>query len=142
MLHFIYILRDPRTNEIRYVGRTNDTAERLRGHISYTHACPKTTWIAELKAEGKKPIMQVVDSIEGTDDPKRPGDQVCDLERLWIANMLAIGCHLLNTMESTHEAIRQAHVEYPPHKPTRWAARLGLQVGKLNIGLTASLEVQ
>lgn len=61
---YIYILIDPITLEIRYVGKTNNPKKRMRAHISphvyMRHNNKKCIWIEELKALGLRPVMQVM----------------------------------------------------------------------------------
>jgi len=58
---FVYVLRCPTTNEIRYVGQTVNTTKRLEGHLSCKTQKEKGKWIKSLLEEGKKPILEVVD---------------------------------------------------------------------------------
>ena len=37
MMTFIYTLSDPITNEIRYVGKTKNPSDRLKGHIKESY---------------------------------------------------------------------------------------------------------
>jgi len=61
---YIYVLLDPRTNEIRYLGKTNDTKERLYGHIYEKGKLGhKYKWIQQLKKNGLKPIIEVLDIV-------------------------------------------------------------------------------
>ena len=49
----IYILVDPRTDEIRYVGKTNQRLEwRISAHMQSKEPCHRTHWLNELKALG------------------------------------------------------------------------------------------
>lgn len=63
--YYIYILIDPRSNKIRYVGKTIDLNRRSIKHISeakrnkYTTA--KDNWIRKLLSLDLKPIMQTID---------------------------------------------------------------------------------
>lgn len=60
----LYALRDPRTQEIRYIGKSIKTAdERFRHHLKKSTLSRKnhrTTWILSLLKLGLKPIMQVL----------------------------------------------------------------------------------
>jgi hypothetical protein len=61
---YIYALIDPRTMEIRYIGKTNNPKERMRAHLS-PHIFMRTInakrmWIEELLAYRVRPIMQVL----------------------------------------------------------------------------------
>lgn len=60
----IYLLRDPRTNEVRYVGKTVRTIEhRLRGHILDSKRLKVRTarWIASLTEIGLRPLVELIE---------------------------------------------------------------------------------
>lgn len=64
---FIYALLDPLTLEIRYVGKSNDPHERLRGHL-IDSKCDrennrKANWIRSLLRRGLKPKMEIIDEV-------------------------------------------------------------------------------
>lgn len=64
----IYLLRDPQTQEIRYIGRTkNDLKIRLRGHISKAKKKKtyKDCWITSLSNVNLKPIIELLTVIDG-----------------------------------------------------------------------------
>jgi len=64
----IYLLKDPITNEIRYIGRTkNDLKVRLRGHYSKSKHKKnhKDCWIYSLREKNLKPIIELVTTIIG-----------------------------------------------------------------------------
>lgn len=86
--HVIYVLIDPLTQQIRYVGRAKDLKVRIKRHfrgIGHSHvAC----WIRSLKRLGFKPEvmqLQIVSSLH-----------ICEAERHWIAFYRALGCPLTN----------------------------------------------
>lgn len=62
---YIYGLIDPRTNELRYVGKTIRLNSRIVEHISKCHLTNthKDNWISELIRENLKPIMFVIDVV-------------------------------------------------------------------------------
>lgn len=64
---YIYTLNDPRTDEVRYVGRTARPQERMNAHVTecvnHTHVGPRTLWIKELWREGLTPYMVIVDEV-------------------------------------------------------------------------------
>ena len=67
MITYIYILQDPITKCVRYVGKTNNPKLRKRSHLwkydknkSY---CYK--WVNSLLNKGLKPIFTVIDEING-----------------------------------------------------------------------------
>lgn len=73
----LYVLKDPDTNEIRYVGITIRTLqERLSGHMSdarnrsnlNTH---KTNWINSLVSKGKLPKIELISEYNSLDEVKK-----------------------------------------------------------------------
>ena len=60
---FIYTLEDPITNEIRYVGKTNNLKVRYSNHLVEKAKCHRKNWIKSLKNKGLKPIMKVLDAV-------------------------------------------------------------------------------
>ena len=65
MIVYIYILKDPTTNEIRYVGKTNNLKQRLNQHLyskkdTNRH---KVNWIEKLKKQNKKPIIECIKEV-------------------------------------------------------------------------------
>ena len=110
----IYGLIDPRTNQVRYIGRTGQRpAYRLTQHIKRAsdgaggHLC---NWLRQLTAAGLRPDLVILE-----DDI--PHDQSADRERFWIAegksrewrltNMSSGGDGLLDPSPEIREARRQ-----------------------------------
>lgn len=87
----IYILTDPRTGRVRYVGATHDIDQRFKDHEAYqtTSPGPRRDWMAELKAAGVKPICDVLESSMDLDFAA---------ERKWIAFYIACGADLVNVV--------------------------------------------
>jgi group I intron endonuclease len=56
----IYFLKDPNTNEIRYVGLSSDVEKRYNEHIKDNKDCYKKRWINKLLLMNKQPILEVV----------------------------------------------------------------------------------
>jgi hypothetical protein len=69
-LHWVYVLRDPRDNSIRYVGCSVKPKARKQIHIAYAKMLANSynqtwSWIRELKQLGLEPVQQVVsDALE------------------------------------------------------------------------------
>ena len=61
----IYSLSDPITNEVRYIGKTNNLSKRLIGHLydskSFNHYTAR--WIRSLKEKGFKPKIESIDYV-------------------------------------------------------------------------------
>jgi hypothetical protein len=85
---WIYVLKDPRTKEIRYVGKTvQRLSDRLRGHLRVT-ADHRGAWVGSLLRIGTRPIIEAVDEV--------PVDQLGTAERTWIATLREAGVRLTN----------------------------------------------
>lgn len=90
---FIYGLRDPRTQELRYVGKTDKLlSTRLSQHISEAKKISKKAhrhkWILQVLKDGLKPIIE---PLEETDDQNWE-----EAERRWIARFREQGVRLTN----------------------------------------------
>ncbi len=89
---YIYTLKHPITNEIRYVGKTVKKLQyRLAGHIC--EARVNTTsyrccWIRSLANQGLTPIIELLDQTESNDWEW--------LERYWISQFKTWGFRLVN----------------------------------------------
>lgn len=85
----IYILVDPRTEEVRYVGKAANPGARLSGHV--TQAKRRDTycrrWIAQLVDGGLRPKMIIVEG---------PTLEWEEAERRWIAHYRAQNARLTN----------------------------------------------
>jgi hypothetical protein len=89
MKTYIYILQDPRNMLIKYVGKSNNPHRRFLSHLWYypknkSH-CYK--WIQSLKKKDLKPIMTVIDEIDGDWEW---------LEQYWIEQFKQWGFKLVN----------------------------------------------
>jgi len=91
----IYILIDPRTDEIRYVGKTEQTlSARLNAHMQDKGKCHRVNWLNELKALGLKPRVVTLVTIDLFDDQ---GDKIWQSEeRYWIKRLKSMGARLTN----------------------------------------------
>lgn len=87
----IYVLVDPNTQDVRYVGKADDVDRRLRDHLGHckdrgTH-CQR--WIAKLKDAGQVPVLVIVENVPVPEWPER--------ERHWISHFESLGHPLTNT---------------------------------------------
>ncbi|HEY7413949.1 MAG TPA: GIY-YIG nuclease family protein [Ktedonobacteraceae bacterium] len=91
---FIYILCDPDTDEVRYVGKTTDLKTRLQRHLQASELRPETHrvhWLRSLVAAGKKPVMKVIEEVTRETWAER--------ECYWIEFYRAAGANLTNTAD-------------------------------------------
>jgi len=88
---FIYVLRDPRTFDVRYVGFSKDPESRLLSHLAESiqgdrsHKC---NWIRSLLRLDLKPVLGIVESGVGLEWECR--------ERHWIQQFRYLGENLTN----------------------------------------------
>ncbi|CAK0748528.1 hypothetical protein CCP3SC5AM1_1520005 [Gammaproteobacteria bacterium] len=93
---YIYTLKDPETNEIRYVGKSNENRieKRLIEHCQekrLNHNRHKDNWIRCLLRKKLKPVLEVIEESNT--------DNWSDREKYWITYYKKIGCSLTNTNE-------------------------------------------
>lgn len=87
---FIYGLIDPRTNELRYVGKSVRPIERLATHIREARSgsiLHSRRWIDGLTAVNLRPELLILEEVDGDAN---------ECERFWIASMKLAGCSLTN----------------------------------------------
>lgn len=65
--YFLYTLRCPKTNIVKYVGITKDPVGRYRKHLNPRSTTLKNNWIKSLKNKGLKPLMVISDSSDTRD---------------------------------------------------------------------------
>lgn len=84
----IYELRDPITDEPRYVGQTFDIDTRFNAHLGDGGRSRKGRWVQELAQMGLRPALQIIAKVKLED--------ANDVERAWIQTYLTAGLDLLN----------------------------------------------
>lgn len=89
----IYALIDPRTNEIRYIGKTNQKLNiRYTSHMRDVRPSRKLNWLISLKNAGLKPRIEIIEKLnEGS-----VLSDWQDAERFWISYLRSIGVSLTN----------------------------------------------
>lgn len=95
----VYALCEPETGGIRYIGKTNNAAHRLRGHCkpAHTDRSARAVWIRALRVRGVRPSLIILESCSG-DRAARAA------ERSWITTYRNDGCNLLNGRHKTTPA--------------------------------------
>lgn len=88
---FIYVLIDPNTREVRYVGKTIWPTKRIFGHLKDSKNSHKKNWVAALLSGNQKPIFEIVDMA---------GEHNWEsVEKSYITAFRALGCKLTNLAE-------------------------------------------
>lgn len=85
---YIYQLADPRTKEVKYVGKTNKPAVRLKNHRSIRCNRSIRPWRDELFSLGLHPVMTVLEVVDDGRWHER--------EQFWIKCLREVGNDLLN----------------------------------------------
>lgn len=125
----IYCLVDPRTSEIRYVGKAINPGKRFYAHVlvhrSNTH---KSAWIRQMLKDGIRPILEVLEVIENSNDQDWQ-----EVEKFWINYLRFIGCRLTNQFTGGHggrkaspetrEKLRVAMIEFYRKNPQERSKR-------------------
>lgn len=87
----IYVLRDPKTNEVRYVGAATNLKARIKHHIyARQKQTEKGAWIDSLLAEGRRPIIEIIEIAGGNWEER---------EKFWIEKYDSTGARLFNKSE-------------------------------------------
>lgn len=87
---YIYVIKCPTTNLVRYVGKTNNPKERFRKHLCEKKHTKKCWWIYNLKQEGLKPLFEIIDECSQENWQEK--------ERDYIRLFKSIGANLLNQL--------------------------------------------
>src|SRR5580693_4204380 len=104
-IYKIYVLKDPFTDEVFYVGQTlKELEERLYGHMKESPDVNpgKNERIKGITGQGSKPVIMAVDTIMATCYSDKLF--VNDREIFWIKFYKSKGAKLLNLASSHDEA--------------------------------------
>ena len=121
MKTFIYTLTDPRTNQIRYVGKSNKPSKRLSCHLGRTEKNHKYSWLKQLDNEGLKPILDIIDEV--------PNDEWRFWEQYWISQFRTWGFDLTNLTDGG-EGFASGELN-PAHLPHVKELRSKIHKGKI-----------
>lgn len=88
-LAYIYGLHDPRTGELRYIGKSVRPRQRVRNQMNERANTHRGHWLAELRRLGVEPIQVIIDAVPADSDWQA-------IERVYIAAARASGARLTN----------------------------------------------
>lgn len=132
---YIYGLIDPRTQEVRYVGKTKDLQERYRIHLYERRKNHKCNWIEYLQRQGLKPQLIILEEV--------PETQWQEAERLWIGHFQSKGIRLTNGREGgtggqmTDEVRRKISLS---HRGMKHSEESKARIRRANTGRTLTEE--
>lgn len=87
--HIVYGLFDPITKLLMYIGYTSNQKRRYKGHCKNKDGNKrKRIWIGELKKQGLKPIMEVIEEYQTAEELPAAEDFWHDYFRLCGAELL------------------------------------------------------
>jgi len=93
--NIIYVLLEPDTNNVRYVGKAIDLYTRIRNHYKPSRLIDKThknNWLNKLLNEGKYVKVSIVEQLEDE-------NLLNEAEKKWIKHYKDLGCDLTNGTE-------------------------------------------
>jgi len=144
MTVFIYTLKDPDTDEIRYVGKTQEPEKRLRGHKSTRDNSYRSNWMQSLQDRGVAPVLEIIDEVNLEDWPQ--------WEVAYIEYFRELGCRLVNATVGgeggcnpsleTREKMRAAKLGKSLSSEHRRKLKLARAGRKPALGMTHSLEAK
>ena len=128
MIYYIYTLSDPDTKEVRYIGQTFQPKVRLAQHCGsqLSGKSRRAEWIRGLVSEGKKPVMSIIEEVEGDYEYSMA------YEERWILHYRSIGADLTNV---------RPLVEHQP-KPKKTTMQIEVDVRQELIALSEKLSLQ
>ena len=91
----IYVLLEPDTNNVRYVGKAVDLYTRIRNHYKPSRLIDKThknNWLNKLLNEGKYVKVSIVEQLDDE-------NLLNEAEKKWIKHYKDLGCDLTNGTE-------------------------------------------
>lgn len=112
---YIYGLHDPRTGELRYIGKSIRPLERLGNHINERSDTHRGHWIAELTRLKLRPVLIIIDAVPADTDWQT-------IERIYIAAAREDGCRLTNSTDGG-EGVVGLCAEARAKMATTWVGR-------------------
>jgi len=103
----VYELIDPRNNEVRYVGKADFSADRLKSHVYSSRHRAKThsqKWILSLLKENLRPDMRVIQKCFSSEN-------AMEAEKYWIKEYRLRGYNLCNHTDGGEGSTGMRHSE-------------------------------
>ena len=89
--HYIYVLVDPNTDDIRYVGASKNPNNRISSHLNNSDpGAKKNFWIDSLKRNNQKPLIRILEKCKREEAKER--------EWYWISYFQKMGFDITNSV--------------------------------------------
>jgi hypothetical protein len=98
---FIYGLCDPRTEQLRYVGKTTNLSRRLYEHTKNKSHSHLSSWIRSLLGAGYDPEIFVIEEVDKKNWQRE--------EKFWISYFRYIGADLVNGSQGGLGGSKKGH---------------------------------
>ena len=108
----IYILSDPRTLTVRYVGISSNALRRYKQHIAVSHSLQLQTWNASLEKFQLTPGVTVIDEAATS-------EKGLEKEAFWIHWFLRHGAQLFNVERPSLSVSRRIEI-FEKLTPNSW----------------------
>jgi hypothetical protein len=126
---YIYGLKEPDTQLIRYIGKSIRPQQRLRNHINDKSKCHRTNWIRSLKQRGLEPELIIIEEIHG----EWPWQES---EKFWIAFARKHGWPLVNSTDGGDGVVNLSG-ESKERMAKTWVGRKHKPESLIKIGLAS-----
>lgn len=95
---WIYAMKEPDSDEVRYVGASVKPLVRFRDHLSAHSYGAKAVrqWVAALKERGLEPELVLLEEVEGQNMNGHRPPEIAEAEDRWIVRLIDEGHRLLN----------------------------------------------
>jgi len=137
-----YVLENPKTGEIRYVGKTIQSLKRrLYSHLRCRYKTHKSSWIKSLRKQGLEPKITLIEEIPYCEDWQW-------LECYWISQFKAWGFNLINMTDGgdgnnnqvfSEESIQRRNDKLRGRKRPQWVRD---KISKSKKGVSKPQEVK
>ena len=89
----IYGLKDPRTDEYKYVGKSVQGIKRAKSHMNHSHNSLVNEWVKELKMDNYIPDIVILENVSDW-------SELIDKEKYWIGKLLNEDYDLFNIIST------------------------------------------
>lgn len=108
ILYLIYALVDPHTEEVRYIGITNDMTNRFMNHLRAAGSRTlKGAWLEDLQNEGLQPLVKTLEEVKVLKTQRNLAEE---RERYWIHKFEQSGASLTNIKDTKSDPRKSSRI--------------------------------